>query len=224
MITVVIDRPHYAELQLTVQGNIRSDIVTEPGEVRYGDVDAGETREIPVKISYAGRPDWAITDVRGSSEHLEVRMDPVVRNGRSVTTTLRVRLKNTAPVGELMDELTVVTNDPQSGSFNLPVSVRIMPPVAVTPKLVSLGAISHGTKVKQRFVVRGKSSFGIETIECDDARFTFQVPEGKKQMHVVPFEFAGGEQSGPFRQTVTVVTDLGERLSAELEITGEVIQ
>lgn len=224
VITVVIDRPNYAEIQLTVQGNIRSDIVTEPGEIRFGDVDAGETREVVVRISYAGRNDWSITDVRGSSEHLEVRMDPIVRNGRNLTAQLRVRLKSTAAVGELVDELTVVTNDPQSGSFNLPVSVRIMPPVAVTPKYVSLGPVSKGAKVRQRFVVRGKTPFAIQAIECTDSRFSFTLPEGKKPMHVVPLEFDGSEGEGSFRQWVTIVTDLGERLSAEVEIGGEIVQ
>ena len=224
MLTVVIDRPHYAEIQLTVQGHIRSDIVTDPGEIRFGELDAGESKEVPIRISYAGRPDWQITDVRGSSEHLEVRMDPMTRNGRNLQVQLRVKLKSTAPVGDLMDELTVVTNDPQSGSFNLPVSVRILPPVAVTPKLVSLGAVRNGASIKQRFVVRGKTAFAIQSVECSDPRFHFSLPEGKKPMHVIPFEFISDDAMGEFRQQVVVVTDLGERLSADLEITGEVIQ
>lgn len=222
MITVVIDRPYYAEVQLTVSGNIRSDIVTEPGEVRFGDVDVGQKREIPVKISHAGRTDWKITDVRGNCEHLEVRMDPPARQGGTVIYTLRVRLRDDTPVGEITDELTIVTNDGRSDHFVMPVSARVLAPVTITPKLVALGPIKNGTTAKQKLVVRGNKPFSITAIDCSDARFQFTIPPGEKPIHVVPFEFQGNTQGGAFQQTVLIRTSLGETLTADCIITGEV--
>ena len=38
-ITVVIDRPYYAEIQLNVVGYIRSDVVFDPGQINFGEID-----------------------------------------------------------------------------------------------------------------------------------------------------------------------------------------
>ena len=40
-ITVVLDKPFYAEVQLHVSGYIRSDVVFEPGSVQLGDLEQG---------------------------------------------------------------------------------------------------------------------------------------------------------------------------------------
>ena len=92
-LTVVIDRPHYAEVKLTVGGTIRSDIVVEPGEVRFGDVELGGKKTVDLKISYAGRKDWKIQDIRGNSEHFEVRLDPIQKFS---TLTLPKRYKSSS--------------------------------------------------------------------------------------------------------------------------------
>lgn len=224
VITVVFDRPYYAEVQLTVSGHIRSDIVTDPGEVRFGELELGESKEIVVRVSYAGRPDWKITDVRGSSEHLEVRMDPTTRQGNVVTVPLRVRLKDTAPAGELLDELTVVTNDSRSGQFSLPLSATIRSPLTITPHLVSLGAVRKGSSTKQKLLVRSKKPFEITEVVCEDPRFQFEIPSGAKAVQVVPFEFIGDDLPGEFRQKVVVKTNVGEEFTAECVVTGSLIQ
>ncbi len=222
MVTLVFDRPYYAEVQLTVSGTIRSDVVTDPGEVRFGDVDLGQSREVRLHISYAGRPDWKITDVRGTCDHLEVRMDPPVRQNSAVQYVLKVRLKGDAPVGEVVDELVVVTNDSRSGQFVLPVSGRVLAPVTVTPKLVSLGDIKEGAVVKQKVLVRATKPFAILEVQCPDTRFQFQIPKDEKTIHVLPFEFQGVKGSGEFRQPILIKTSLGEAISADCVISGEV--
>src|SRR5690606_33660741 len=40
-LTVVFDKPFYAEVQLQVSGLIRSDVVVTPGDIRLGSVDQG---------------------------------------------------------------------------------------------------------------------------------------------------------------------------------------
>ena len=107
-ITLVIDRPYYAEVKLTVGGTIRSDVVVEPGEIRFGDADLGMTKTVDLKISYAGRHDWKINDVRGDCAFIEVRLDPAKRQGTMTNYVLHIKLKENAPVGEILDELVVV--------------------------------------------------------------------------------------------------------------------
>ena len=54
-LTVTIDQPFYAEVQLHVRGYIRSDVVVEPGSVQFGSIDQGTAAEQTVAVNYAGR-------------------------------------------------------------------------------------------------------------------------------------------------------------------------
>lgn len=226
-ITVVIDRPYYAEVKLTVGGTIRSDVVVEPGEVRFGDVELGAKKVIDLKISYAGRSDWKIADIRGNSGHVEVRLDPAQRKGTLTKYLLHITLKENAPVGELLDELIVVTNDEKNEQFTLPLSARVIPPVSISPVFVSLGDVGAGKSVQNRLIVRSKKPFTIAGVECPDPRFEFTVPEGTKSLHIIPFSFKGekleGQDNGALKEKITVKTSLGEDMSAEVTVAGRVI-
>lgn len=225
VITVVIDQPYYAELQLTVQGHIRSDIVTEPGEVNFGEVAVGTKRELPIRISYAGRADWKVLDVRGNSDFLSVRLDPSKRQGNMIVYTMHVVLNEDAPIGELQDELTVVTNDQHNSEFSLPTMARIIAPVSVTPSQIAIGDVSSGQVKSERFIVKGKRPFKITEIQCADARFEFKLPSDSKPVHVIPFAFHGEDStSGDFRQSLLIKTDLGESFVAECIVTGQVVR
>ena len=219
-ITVVFDQPHFAEVQLTVIGNIRSDISTEPGEIRFGDVPIGESREVTVSIIHSGSPDWAITDVRGTSSHLEVRLGKAVRSGGQVQIPLKVRLKEDAVAGDILDELWIVTNRGKADSFSLPVSARIRPPVTATPDFISLGIVQPGVQVTQRLAVRGTKPFSVAKIECNDPRFHFQLPEGERPLHLIQFTFQGEGTPGELRQKVKIHTSLGDAYVAEATVGG----
>ena len=57
-ITVVFDRPAYAEVQLKVSGYIRTDITFDPPEINYGELAAGTSREQTVTITHRGNTAW----------------------------------------------------------------------------------------------------------------------------------------------------------------------
>jgi hypothetical protein len=142
------------------------------------------------------------------------------------TYVLHVRLKENAPIGELEDEMIVVTNDEKSDQFSLPVSARIMPPVTVAPSLVMLGDIPRGQLRQQRFIVRSKKPFAITAVECSDDRFQFTLPTGEKPVHVLQLTFKGDRaegDSGALQQKVLVKTSLGEDLTAEALVSGRVV-
>jgi hypothetical protein len=66
-ITVTIDQPYYAEVQLTIAGFIRGDVVFDPGTVKFDAVAAGDEATRTVNVNYAGRSDWQIVDVRSAN-------------------------------------------------------------------------------------------------------------------------------------------------------------
>ena len=116
-ITVEFDKPFHAEVQLQVYGNIRSDVVLQPGQVELGSIDAGQPVEKIISVTHTGRSDWKITDVRSANTNFEVEVNETRRAQGSVTYDLVVRLKPSSPVGYINDQLFLMTNDPQTAQI-----------------------------------------------------------------------------------------------------------
>lgn len=226
VVTVVIDRPFYAEVQLLVKGNIRSDIVMEPGEVRFGEVELGASKSADVKVSYEGTTnrDWQITDVRSTNQNLSVRLSPQRDAAGRTTYVMTVKLKETAEPGELNDEIQIVTNERQYNEVTLPIRASVMPALSIAPQSIELGSLKPGTKAKHRLVVKAKEPFEISTINCEDDRFAFTIPEGKKPVHIIPLEFSAGDSIGAFKRTITVTSSLLDGASASVLVTGNIAQ
>jgi hypothetical protein len=76
-------------------------------------------------------------------------------------------------------------------------------------------------------LVRAKKPFAISGIECEDKRFEFNIPEGTRTAHVIPFTFRGElltpEDNGNLKQKVVIKTSLGEEMVAESVISGRVV-
>lgn len=207
-ITVTIDRPYPAEVQLTVNGYIRSDVVFTPASVQFGSISQGEAAEKSVSLTYAGRGNWAITDVRASKDYYEVALDETGRAGGRVSYALSVRLKENAPVGYLDDQLVIVTND--AGTTNLPLMVegRVVSAVTVSPASVFMGALAPGEEATKQLVVRGNRPFKIVGVNCDDC-FKVKLPAESKQVHIIPVTYVAGETPGNVSKKIELVTDLG---------------
>lgn len=220
VVTVVFDRPFYAELQLLVKGTIRSDIVPMPGEVQFGEVDLGTEKYTDVKISYLGTSKWEINDVLSTNEHLAVKLGPAKVIGGKIEYQMDVRLKADAPAGEFSDEIVLVTNEPQSNRVTLPVRANVVPPLFVQG--LQLGTVKAGEKRTDRLLIKGKTPFKIQSIVCEDKRFSFKPTEDSKAAHLIPFDFVADDQEGSFRQAIVVHTDLKESPTAEASVTGNV--
>jgi hypothetical protein len=205
-LTVTIDKPFFAEVQLQVQGYIRSDVVFNPGAVNFGEVEPGTSVEKKVQLQYAGRQNWEVTDIRSNNDHLEVSMKPGARSGGRVSYELTVRLKEDAPAGYLSDYLHIVTNDGQA-SIPLAVSGRVVPAVTVSPSSFFLGKLDPGQTATQNLIVKAKSPFRIVEIKCDDPAFEFKTSDEAKQIHVIPVTFTAAKP-GKLTCKIIVQTDL----------------
>lgn len=226
VVTVVFDRPFYAEVQLLVKGNIRSDIVMEPGEVRFGEVELGSTKSADVRVSYEGTTnrDWKITDVRSANKHLSVRLNPQRDAAGRTSYIMNVMLKETAEAGELNDEIQIVTNERQYNEVTLPIRASVIPALSVAPQSIELGSLKPGTTARHRLVVKAKEPFEISAVDCGDERFVFNIPEGNKPVHIIPLEFSAGQTLGAFKRTITVTSTLQDGATATVQVTGNIAQ
>lgn len=221
-ITVTIDKPYFAEVQLTVDGFIRSDVVFDPGAVDFGEVDQGSSAERKIRLTYAGRSTWQITDVRSANPNLEVEILDNTRTTGRVTYDLLVRLKPGTPAGYLHDELTLISDDRQMGSIPLSVEGRVVPALTVSPASLFLGVLDQGQKVTKQLVVRGNQPFSIQSVKCDNNSFQFDVPNGAKKLHFVPISFTAGSHPGKVAQSIEIKTDLNGGAAASCTATATV--
>lgn len=211
-LTVVFDKPFYAEVQLNVTGFIRGDVVFEPGLVNLGTVDQGSMQEQKVEVKYAGRDNWKIVDVRSTSTYYEVELTEKSRGGGRVEYQLLVRLKENAPAGFLSDQLVLVTNDVNSTNIPLQVEAKLNPSIAVSPASLSFGEVAPGQKVTKVVLLRGKKEFKIIGFKCPDNCFQADLPDESKSAQKVTISFTADDKPGKVAQKLELETDLGAKV------------
>ena len=211
-VTVTIDKPFYAEVQLQVSGNIRGDVVVQPNFVNLGTVNQGQALERAVTVTQTTRPDWKITDVRSANTNFEVDVVEKTRQRGNVSYDLRVKLKETAPAGYIKDQLVLVTNDPQAGTFPIDVEGRVVPEITVV-QMINFGSLELGGKSTKPLIVQGQKPFTITDIKCDDERFSFQIPDAgskPKKVYSIPVTFTAEGNPGRVSRKILIQTDRGK--------------
>ncbi|WP_425614901.1 DUF1573 domain-containing protein [Anatilimnocola sp. NA78] len=207
-LTVVIDKPFHAEVQLQVTGYIHSDVDFQPGSIAFGDVDQGTTVQQKVAVTFYGRNNWNITDVRSVNEHLEVELSDAVRGGGRTTYQMSVKLKGEAPAGYISDTLTLVTDDRNLPTVPLTVEGKVVPPLTVSPSALFLGVLAPGQSVTKQLVVRARQPFKILSVKCDGEAFQFKTNDQARAVHLVPVTFTADAMTGEIQQTIEIETDL----------------
>lgn len=213
-LTVSFGGQYPGEVQLHVSGNIRSDIVFNPGAIEFGEVSEGEIKEQRVTVNYAGRSDWEIVDVTNDNDNFEVELLEANRSAGKVSYDLVVRLKNNLPAGYVKDQLTVVTNDNRAENQRIPLIVSgiVRPEFSVTPAQLVLGELQPGAHVTKKIVVRGKEPFKIIDVDCGEDCFEFKKgSEEAKKIHFVDVTFRAGEAPGKIQTPIRIVTDRDNR-------------
>lgn len=221
-ITVVLDKPFPAEIQLTVRGFIRQDVVIHPGEVVFGDVDAGSSTEQKIKVIYAGRDSWQLVDVETPNDAYRVDIVETQRDSGRVAYELGIEMTGDAPVGYLTDQLVLVTNDSKLERIPFNVRGNVIPSVTVSPASLALGVLQPGERVTRQIVVRAKKPFEVTDVYCEGDCLSFKSPAGAKKLHFIPVTFTAGDEAGDLAMTIHVKTDLGPGATASCQATASV--
>ena len=221
-LTVTIDRPYYTEVQLRIDGYIRTDVVVDPGQVSLGSVSVGDSVEKTVKVNYAGRNDWKIEKVKTNSPYLEAEAVETARGNGRASYNLNVRLKKDAPVGYVNDELLLVTNDRRSTQVPVKVEGFVVASLTISPSPFMLGTVQPGQTVKRQLIIKGTKPFKILEIAAEDSGFTFEPSTEAKSVHVVPVTFEAAAPGQALSGRILVRTDLPEAPTSFVVVKGQV--
>jgi len=229
-ITVRLDLPYPAEVQLHVHAYIRSNLVIQPEAITFGTVTQGAVARNTVKVSYAGRGDWAIDEVTTDNPSLKVQAVETRRAGGLVDYDLIVELAKDAPVGYIREHLILVTNDTQPRASRVPVTVEgvvvrgvaapgvavptgvaaegiVVPTITVHPSMLLLGVIGPGESATRPLVVQGSKPFKVVSATCEDKRFACATSQTPRVRHLLPVTFTADEQTGTINGKIIIKTD-----------------
>jgi hypothetical protein len=205
-VTIVIDQPLHAEVRIPIKAYIRTDVVLTPGGAEFGAVAKGTDWERTIAVAYAGRGDWKIKEVVSKNPNVTAKVVETRRDASNVSYDLKVTLKGAAPVGELRDQLTLVTTDVSNPYIPVLVAGRLEMEYTVNPQTVTFGTLNPGEHKSVNVVVRGRKPFLIEKIESDKTAGMFEVrlPTEAKTMHLLPLTMIAPSEAGTVSEDFTV--------------------
>jgi hypothetical protein len=211
-LTVTIDQPFYAEVQLHVRGFIRGDVEVQPGSVQFGSIDQGIGFIQTAAINYAGRGDWQILEVKSANPHITAKAVETGRSNGQVWYQLKVLVDQSTPAGYLNDHLMLVTNDDAGRQIPVLVEGRVTPSITVSPAALFMGVVQPGQKVTKQLVVKSKKPFRILGVSCEDKSFVFDTSKesSAKELHLIPVTFTAGADAGKVVKTIKIETDQGQ--------------
>jgi hypothetical protein len=210
-LTVVIDKPQPATIQLQIRGVIRSDVSFEPGSIQLGDINQGAEIEKTVRVSHYGWGDWQVTGVNSSNPSITATVTNAAQQNGWSTADLTVKLAKDAPAGYIQDHLMLLTSEGQSVQMPLAIEGRVISNLSVSPSTLVMGTVHPGQTVSKPLVIKGNRPFNVTSVTCDDKSFKFtKVASESKNVHIYTVTFVAGTAEGKVTKTIRITTDLGQ--------------
>lgn len=213
-VTVVFDQPQYAEVRIPIAAYIRTDVVMTPGSAQFGAVPKGSPHEKKLSLAYAGRPDWRITGVSSKNPHITCKPVEISRGGGRVDYEVAISIKSSAPVGDLREQIVLLTDD--AGNPQVPVIVEAKIESEFSgPEVVSFGVVPAGDRQTKNVIIRGRRPFQVQKVESEKSVGTFEVrlPKEPKNFHIIPLTLIPSQPG-----------EINEKFTLTIKDTNETIQ
>ena len=210
-LTVRIDRPYYAEVQLIVRGNIRGNVAFEPGSIQFGDVKQGTKSEKRIRVNHRGNTNWRINDVKTTFDmnQIKVSLDENLRGNGAVQYDMTVQLQDNVPAGYVQGELIIETSEGQNMRYPLAFNGRVVPAIEISPEILTLGPLSPGSVIEKKILLKSDTPFRVTSIECSDDSLKIETPDEPKKLHMMTVKYTAGETLGQQEHQAQIKTDLG---------------
>lgn len=207
-VTVTFDQPIFAQVQIPVKAFINPDVLLNPGAAEFGGVAKGSDRLLRLSVIYNGRGISSIKDAVCKNANITTKLVEVRRDAVNINYELHITVKGTAPLGDIRDQVILVTDDPNNRNIPVLVEARVEPEFVVNPELVSFGALAPGERKIMNVFIRStrKQPFVIEKIESEKTAGTFEtrLPKEAKDLHSLPLTFIAPKEAGPVNEEFTV--------------------
>jgi len=228
-LTVVIDKPFYATVQLQVKGNIRTDIIFQPGVVNFGSIFSGNAVEKEVNFTYQGRSNWQVTQLKSTNKDVSANLTEISRNAGQVKYRLKVKLAPDASTGYINDRIILVSNEGLNKEIPIMVQGVVKQGITVNPSKLIIGNLEPGQEVTKKIVLRAESPFMIKEIACPNDQYSFNFqrtrsigPSSNIQIITVSYKAPDAVTNRLFNDTISIVTD-AQQTPLELKAYAKVL-
>ncbi|MGC8641403.1 MAG: DUF1573 domain-containing protein [Isosphaeraceae bacterium] len=221
-----LDQPSYVQVDLTLSCFIRGDIVMTPGQIDFGPVRRDKLAPASLTLIYAGgRSDWEVTKMKTQSAKVKAELRETGRTADGqINYSLTANLQPGIPNGYFRDEITLVTNDPQSPSIPVAVVANVTGAVSVTPSIINFGAVRSGQSVAKTVFVRSERPFSITKLRASSGEIQANgTTKGPLPLHTLTLTFKAPARTGPSHATLTVETDIKDEPPAVLKTFATVV-
>ncbi len=210
VVTVTFDLPLYSQVRIPVKAFVNPDVLINPGAAEFGAITKGTDELRRLTVTYVGRG-RSITGAVSKNPNVQARLVESHRDAAAIHYELQVTIKGAAPLGELRDQLTLVTDDPSNPSIPVLVEARIEREFAITPEVVVFGNLTPGERKTLNIVARSKKPFVIEKIESEKTAGVFEVrlPKDAKSVHVLPLTIIAPKEPGNLSEEFTLTISGG---------------
>lgn len=224
-LTVVFDKPFFAEVDLHVHCYIRSDVVFQPGAIQFGSVRRGQSVRQKTTISYAGINNWQITSISCSDPAIKTELIEATRFQGRTTYDLWVTLLPGAKAGYIKDQIVIHTNDSDPSKSKIPLSVEgvVTDSLTVRPTSLTFGILSPGQSTTKNLVIRGHTPFKIKRISCPNKSISFCTPADSKLFHVIPITLQCPSKPGKIQEKIKIETDIPNTPPSEVPVYAEIV-
>ncbi len=209
-ITVTIDRPLYARVQLHVKTHIYDGVLLTPGSIQLGTVHQGVSASQTLRITTPHRK-LSIVGVETSSPHISAKLGPLERISGSWGYPLAVQLSAEAPPGYVRGYVMLITDGYRKTKIPVTIEGRVTPPISISPEALFMGLVDRGDTVRKQVVIRGRKPFVITNARSSDPRFVIDISTAStpKTTHILPVEFTADDESGKVTRTLYFEVDGG---------------
>lgn len=223
-LNLVIDEPSYMHVQLNVKGYIRSDVVFHPGELNFGNIPEGESKEIESSLEYAGRSDWKITRISSNADFVTADFVESARAHGRVSYKIKANLAPGAAPGTQAVQLVLHTNDKRLKTVPLNCIAQIEAPLSVSPSNVTLGETQAGEPIEQRLLIKGNEPFQILDVSVPGMEVLFDPTPEPKTMQFLNVTLIpdASREDGDIHTQMTIKTDMGGKREVTLDLSYRV--
>jgi len=211
------------EIMLSVKGEIRRDVVVEPGEVNFGSLKAGAGGSATLLVKYAGNPNWTINEVRPSNDQFKVSVVETMRDPARKRVDYRITVSSSVdwPKGDINEQIVLMTNDPGIPTMSIPVSGRVRTGIEASD--IRLGSLVEGKSVQRKLIVKGDSQFAITGIQSSTPNVQFQATDNvHRTVHMLDYAINTGKP-GKIDGTIVLKTTDPDQPQLTLAVDADVV-
>jgi len=226
-VSLLMNDPLSPQVQLTLSGIVKTELVYAPKQVYFGRVVKGEQSERQIILVDSGDGGLELLGVQSDSPFLSLSHglyeDPRIKDGQERFQVQLQLQTERMDIGPFRSKVVILTNLAKRERIEIPVQGEVTSDLLVRPSLLFFGFVKAGETVERTVKLEtvSRRPFQITSLEGDveglDLRYSPDL-DGAAYSLKATFNVTEGGASGLIEGRVRVRTDLPEQSLVEIPV------